>query len=204
MSGNEQYQRRRPSGRRAGDSGTRDAIQDAALTLFAEDGYDATSIRAIAAAAGVDPALVRHFYTDKPTLFAAMFAARLDIPATLAATLAGDPETRGRRLTDTYLRMWDDPATRPTLLALVKAAMTSGSAATMLAEAMGVAMAMNTQGTGIAPPRLVLAASHLLGVAIARHILKFPPIVTMTHDELVAAVSPAIQGYLDPGAPAAG
>lgn len=188
---------KRPPGRPPGDSGTREAILDAALLLFAERGYDATSMRAIAAEAGVDPALVRHFHSDKATLFAATFADRSGIPERLARCLAGDPATRAHRLADTYLGLWEDPDTRPILLAVAKAAMTSPHA-DELPKIIGAAVSRG----GIADPNgqdgrlLVLASSHLLGTAIARHILHTPPIASMTHDQLIDAVTPAIHCYV--------
>ena len=84
------------TGRRAGNSGTRDAILDAATALFAERGYEGASMRTIAAAAGVDPALIRHFFDDKDTLFATVIADRTIIFQQLAASLPGDPSPRNR------------------------------------------------------------------------------------------------------------
>ena len=80
---------RRPSGRRRGDSGTRQAILDAAREQFAARGYDGASLRAIAAAAGVDPALIRHFHGSKGDLFAATVDFPADLPRRLEAAVAG-------------------------------------------------------------------------------------------------------------------
>jgi AcrR family transcriptional regulator len=190
--------RRRPTGRRPGDSGTRDAILDAALAMFAERGYDRTSVRAIAAEAGVDPALVRHFYTDKDTLMTITLTSRTPIAQRLAEGLEGDWETLGLRLSDTYLRLWEEPDTRPIVMALVKSAMTSPQAAALLPQIF-IASARS------ALPNLdearsagfILAVSHLFGTAMARHILQIPALQAMTHDELVASVGPVIQHYLD-------
>ncbi|WP_282947934.1 TetR/AcrR family transcriptional regulator [Cellulomonas endometrii] len=188
---------RRPTGRRAGDSGTRDAILDAALRLFAEHGYDGASIRAIASAAGVDPGLVRHFFGDKDALFASVLADRTTIPARVAAAMADDSSTAGRAATDTYLRMWEEPGTRPILLALVRSATTSARAAAMLREIILTRVqgepGMDDERIG----RVGLAASQLLGVAVARHVIELPPVVRLSHEELVDQVAPTIQRYLD-------
>ena len=85
-----------PPRRRAGNSGTRDAILDAAISLFSERGYESSSMRAIAAGAGVDPALIRHFFSDKETLFATAIADRTPIFEQLAASLAGIPPASER------------------------------------------------------------------------------------------------------------
>lgn len=188
--------RSRPTGRRTGDSGTRDAILDAALALFAARGYESASLRAIAAAAGVDPALIRHFFGDKETLFATVVADRTAIPERIGAAVAGDPSTAGRAVTDTYLRLWEEPGTGAILRALVRSATTSDGAARMLREVLlgrvlGQAGVGAEQLTGVA-----LAGSHLLGVAVARHVVALPPIADLSHEALVDQVAPTIQRYL--------
>lgn len=188
--------RRRPSGRRAGDSGTREAILDAARDLFAERGFEAASVRAIAARAGVDPALIRHFFSDKEKLFASTMATRTVIPERLATALIGDPATLGRRLTDAYLQLWEDADTRPILLGLVRSAMTTEKGAQMLVEALSAQVRDVTPFPNRAAG-MVLAGAHLFGVAVARHVLKSPIISEVEHEELVDLVTPAIQRYID-------
>ena len=179
-----------------GDSGTRDAILDAALDLFAERGYEGASTRAIAAAAGVDPALIRHFFTDKQTLFATVVADRSAIPERLAASLEGDPAALGERVTDAYLRLWEDPGVLPILLALVRSATTSEEGVDLLRELLGSRVQTQTHTDPGRMRSLALAASHLFGVAFARYIIKLPPMVEIDHDTLVATVGPTIQRYL--------
>lgn len=189
--------RRGPVGRRSGDSGTREAILDAAGTLFAERGYDGASLRAIAAAAGVDPALIRHFFGDKQTLFMTVVADRSTVIERLAGSLQGDQDAAGRRMTDTYLRLWEEPQTRPVLMALVRSATTSEHAAGMLRDLLlgrvreKVGAPDDERMRGIA-----IAGAHLLGVAIARHVVRLPPIAALGHDALVDEVAPTIQRYL--------
>lgn len=154
-------------------------------------------MRAVAAHAGVDPALVRHFYTDKDTLLTATLAGRTSIPARLTECLPGDPGTVGNRLADIYLQLWEEPATQPILLALVKSAMTSEHAAAMLPQIL--TNSARTAMPALDDPRstrLILAVTHLFGTAVARHILKIPALTAMTHDELVATIGPVIQRYL--------
>lgn len=189
---------RRP-GRRSGDSGTRDAILDAALELFAERGFDGASVRAIAARAGVDPGLIRHFFGDKESLFIATVGDRTLIPERMSSSYAGDPHQAGRRITENYLRMWDEPATRPLLLAVVRSASTSQLAVAMMRDMLGARI---SETTGLAPddPRmqsLALAASHLLGVAFARHVVQLPALVALDRDALVDLIAPTVQRYLD-------
>lgn len=196
----------RPTGRRSGDSRTRDAILDAARELFAERGYNGASVRAIAAEAGVDPGLIRHFFTDKESLFVTTMADRTVIPQRMAAVFSGtDQETLGARMADTYLRLWDDGQTRPILLGLARSAMTSRHAADLLAEVLSTSAGLpefpssdSWRAQGVA-----LAMSHLFGVAVARHVLQIPAIVTLSHDDLVAHIAPAVQHYLTTLAPEA-
>lgn len=127
----------RAAGRRAGDSGTREAILDAARRRFADHGYDGATIRAIAADAAVDPALVHHFFGSKEQLFVA--AMRLPVaPGEILAALAPgarDPGvSTGEQLIRTALAAWEEPGVRATFLGLLRSALTSEQAATMLRE----------------------------------------------------------------------
>jgi AcrR family transcriptional regulator len=188
--------RKRPGGRRAGDSGTREAILDAATELFSQRGYDGSSLRAIAAAAGVDPALIRHFFGGKDTLFAAVVADRTTIMERLAGSLAGDQRSAGLRVAGTYLRLWEDPQTRPVLLAITRSATTSERAAQMLTEALGGKIRAAAGQDAERTRRVALAGSHLFGLAVARHIIKQPSLAEMDLDQLIAQVAPTIQRYL--------
>lgn len=194
----ERVPRKKPTGRRTGDSGTRDAILDAALNLFSERGFEGTSIRAIASAAGVDPALIRHFFGDKDTLFIETVADRTVIPSRIAAAFPGDAHDIGRRVTDNYLRLWDDPQTKPILLALARSAATSPRAAVMMRDLLGARVG-ETVGMRLDDPRargLALAASHLLGVAFARHVIELPALAAADRDTLVDEIAPTVQRYL--------
>lgn len=189
----------RPTGRRAGKSRTRDDILDAALELFAEHGYDGTSLRAVAASAGVDHGLIRHFYGDKAQLFASTIADRTVILERLAGALTGGPDGIGLRVTDTYLRMWEEPGTRPILLALVRSATNSPRAANLLEDIFGTrirAQNPSADRDDAQMQRVAIAGSHLMGLAFARHIVKLQPIADANLDDLVAAVAPTIQRYL--------
>jgi AcrR family transcriptional regulator len=189
--------RKRPTGRRAGDSGTRDAILDAALACFSERGFEGASLRAIAADAGVDPALIRHFFGDKERLFATVVADRTSVYERLAAALPGDTRGRGRRVTDTYLGLWEARDTGPVLMAVARSAMTSENAARMLRDALGGKVRAQVGDLDAAhSQRLAIAGAHLFGVAVARHILKVPAIAELEHEDLVAHVAPTIQRYL--------
>lgn len=188
--------RQRPTGRRPGDSGTRDAILDAALALFADRGYDGASLRAIAAAAGVDPGLIRHFFGDKEGLFATAVADRMQVADLLARAASADPATVGRAMTEAYLGLWEDPGTGPIVRALVRSATTSPGAAHMMREMIGPRLRDATGGDADLARRVALAASNLLGVAVARYVVQVGPVVDLPRDELVDRLAPVVQHYL--------
>jgi len=185
------------SGRRPGASDSRAAILAAAQRLFAERGYDATSVRAVAAAARVDPALVLHFFGSKAELFAKSLQLPLD-PAEIAALLQGDSADLGRRLAQFYFRrIFRDR--RATVLSLLRSAVSNPEAAEMLRRAI--------EGTAIvALERLVpreeaalrgeLCASHMMGLFLARHILGVEPIASEDDERLIDIVAPVLQQYL--------
>jgi AcrR family transcriptional regulator len=189
-----------PGGRRPGDSGTRDALLGAAARLFAERGYDGASMRLIAGEAGVDPALIRHFFGDKQGLYAATLADDSNINQALAAVLTGDPAEVGRRASAAYLGLWEDEPTATTLRALFRSAVASDKAVNAFTQV----MAPHILAAG--PPRLsaplalrhvALAGAQLLGIAVGRYVLALEPLATMTRDEVVDAVAPAIQRHLE-------
>lgn len=190
----------RRAGRRPGKSNTRNLLLEAARELFAERGYDGASLRDISAAAGVDPGMIRHYFGDKETLFVTAMTEQTNIPERLASAFEGPPEQLGARAADTYLRLWEDETTRQILTGLVRSAMTSPRGAELLAEVLTGRAAKH------APPQennearargLLLAASHLFGTAVARSVFQVPPLATMSHDELVEEIAPAIQRYLE-------
>jgi len=119
-------------GRRPGPSSTRDEIVAAAAARFAAAGYDATSMRQVAAAAGVDPALVRRFFGDKEGLFTAVAAALIDPEAAAAAVAAGPPGQAGERVLRYFLGLLGDIQRPGPLLGLVRSAVTSEHAAILM------------------------------------------------------------------------
>jgi AcrR family transcriptional regulator len=188
------------TGRRAGDSGTRTAILAAAREQFAGKGYNGASLRTIAAAAGVDPALIRHFFGSKDDLFVATLEIPQELLRRLAEALGGDPGSLGERLVRTYLELWEDPASAESVLATVRSAIASGRAADRLQALLGARLHADVPGLVDRPDgelRAGLIGSHLFGVAVARHVLRVKPIVELDLDTLVALCAPAIQRYLD-------
>ena len=199
--------RSRRSGRRSGDSGTKEAILAAARTRFGDHGYDGATIRGIAADAGVDAALVHHFFGTKERLFAA--AMRLPVvPSELvAAALAAAAQEPGQSLGELMLRTvlgaWDVAEARATFLGLLRSAMTSEQAAGMLREfATETILGRIAAAAAPGPPgadgqfRAALVASQVLGLALARYVLEIEPIAHARTDDLAAAIGPTLERYL--------
>jgi len=195
------------SGRCSGDSGTKEAILAAARTRFGDHGYDGATIRGIAADAGVDATLVHHFFGTKERLFVAAMRLPVVPGELLAAALAPDAREPGRsqgeHLLLTALKTWDVPEMRATFLGLLRSAVTSEQAAGMLREFATEAVLGRIAGAAAPGPpgadqqfRAALVASQVLGLALARYVLEFDPLVQAGADDLAAAIGPTLERYL--------
>jgi AcrR family transcriptional regulator len=187
------------TGRRPGDRDTRDAILQAARRCFGDHGFTGATIRMIAGEAGVDPALVLHYFGAKADLFAA--AVELPVaPSEIVATLADvDPDRLGETLLRMVVGLWEDPEGRTAWLGLVRSATSDERAARMLRELLtdGMFRAFaEALGVVDAERRLALVASQIVGLGVARHVIGLEPLATMAADDLVAAVAPTLQRYL--------
>ncbi|PRH79828.1 TetR/AcrR family transcriptional regulator [Streptomyces solincola] len=192
---------RRPGGRRPGETRTRAAILDAARTCFAERGYDATSLRRIAAEAGVDQALLHHFYGTKENLF----LQALELPArmreAIGAAARGPRDGLGERLVRAHLTVWEDLSARPALLTLVRSAPVHQAAAAHLREnlggVLGAALAEPIGGGEDARLRANLVATQLIGLSLTRYILALEPLADADADTVAGLYSPALQAVID-------
>jgi AcrR family transcriptional regulator len=194
---------RRGPGRRPGATDTRGEILAAARTEFADNGYDGATIRGIARTAGVDPALVHHYFGGKEQVFVAAMALPFDPAVELPKVLAGDPGQRGERATRFFLSIWSDADSRAPFLALLRSATTSEAAAAMLRSFVQQALLARVAATVADVPdrelRIALSASHLVGLALLRYVIKVEPLASASDDEVVAIVAPTIQRYLSGG-----
>ncbi|MFV2009213.1 MULTISPECIES: TetR family transcriptional regulator [unclassified Micromonospora] len=190
----------RRTGRRPGNPDTREAILAAARQVFGERGFDQASVRAIAAAAGVDPALVHHYFGTKDNLFLAAMDAPVDPGELLPQALAGGPEQVGERLVRLVLGVWDSPA-GVAALALLRSALTNDWTARLMREFVTTQIIRRVLGQldldqAELPVRSALVASQMAGLLVVRYILRLAPLSTMAADEVAAAVGPTIQRYL--------
>ncbi|MCR1783586.1 TetR family transcriptional regulator [Nocardioides carbamazepini] len=185
-------------GRRRGSPDTRAAILAAARARFAEAGFAGTTIRGVAGAAGVDPALVHHYFGSKDDLFVAALELPVDPRAVLADRVAGPLEGAGERLLRALLSVWDDPAVRPALLAMVRRLIEPGGDALFREGFLPVVLVPLGSALGVDAPerRMQLVASQVIGVIVLRYVVRAEVIVAMDADALVAAYAPVLDGFL--------
>ena len=172
----------------------------AARTAFAEKGFDGATIRGIAAAAGVDPALVHHYFGTKDALFLAAVEAPADPGTLLPEILDGDPARLGEGIVRVFLRLWDGPL-QPAGLALVRSAVANEWSARLLAEFLATRVLRRVVATLEVPAaereaRGALVASQLVGLVMARYVLRLEPLASADAATLVGAIGPTLQRYL--------
>jgi AcrR family transcriptional regulator len=192
------------SGRRPGNSGSRERILAAARLSFAQSGYDATTIRGIAAAAGVDPALVRHYFGSKEHLFVVALEFPVDPVEFVPRLLDPGIDGLGERIASFFLEAWDTPGGRP-FLALLRSVASNEQAAEALRQFVSREVLSRVAAILVLDRpqlRAALAASHLIGLAMTRYVVRLEPIASASRDDLARAVGPSIQRYFDQPLPA--
>lgn len=183
-----------PAARPRDSEATRGAIKAAARDRFAADGYEKTTIRAVAIAAGVDPALVMRYFGNKEGLLAAAADFDLRMPDLSAAP----PDTIGTRMAEHFLDRWEQDES---FTALLHAAVTHQVARDRLLEVIfasevSVATARLAAHQESVPARVGLVASQVLGTALCRYVLRLPPVVDMPRDDLIIWLGGTLQRYL--------
>jgi AcrR family transcriptional regulator len=186
-------------GRRPGGEDTRAGILDAAKAAFGERGYEGATVRDVARRAGVDAALVHHYFGTKQRLFLAAMEFPVDVATVVPRVLAGGEAGVGERFVAFVVDLWDRPEVRPTILAVVRSATTDPVAADML-RAILTEGPLRALATAIDRPdadaRVALAGSQLVGLAMARYVVRLEPLASMPPHEVAAAVGPVVERYL--------
>ncbi|GAA2466226.1 MULTISPECIES: TetR/AcrR family transcriptional regulator [Streptomyces] len=183
----------------AAGPGTRERILEAARAEFAERGYDKTSVRGIAKAAGVDPALVHHYFGTKDEVFAAAIELSFEPALIIPAIVGGPAEGIGERLARYFLSVWENPVTRAPLLAVIRSALTHEAAAKVLRGFVLRRLLQRVAADLDVPDpefRAELAASHMIGIAILRYVVQVEPLASARPEDIVAMVAPTLQRYL--------
>ncbi|MEJ8658996.1 TetR family transcriptional regulator [Streptomyces sp. MS1.AVA.4] len=172
---------------------TRAAILEAARERFAADGYERATIRAIAKDAGIDPSMVMRYYGNKEGLFIAASEIDLRLPE-LGAAPGRDV---GAVLVSHFLDRWEDDEV---LTAMLRVGVTNTAGAERMRQVFRSQLLPVAAGVCPVPEevprRAALAGSQILGMALARYVLRIPPAVDMTKDEVIAWLAPTIQRYL--------
>jgi AcrR family transcriptional regulator len=168
--------------------------------LFAQRGYQGTTMRAVAAEAGVNAALVHHYFGAKDQLFVAALRLPLNPAEAIDALLAAGPRAQfARRFVRFFIAAWRDPQTGPALQAVLRSAVATEQGAAMvrgLAE--NVLLERSARALGVPPIRVAVAVTHLLGLMLGATIVRVEPLASAGDEELAALVTPAIERYLRP------
>jgi AcrR family transcriptional regulator len=178
---------------------SRKTVLTAAKERFARDGYEKTTLRAIARDAHVDPSMVLYLFGSKADLFRESLQLIID-PALLASAMADGEGTLGERLVRQYLHVWEMPETGATMAAMLASATSNSDAneafrgfirtyvLTAVSEVIG--------GDERARLRAMLAATSLVGTALMRYIMKVPPLATLPVDDVARLLAPTVTRYL--------
>lgn len=183
-------------GRRTGSPDTQELIRDAARLRFMADGYRAVTLRAIAADAGVDVALVSYYFSSKQGLFTAAMALPANPAEVFASQIDGDLETLAERVLRLMMSIWDDPETGTPLRTMASAAAVEPELNRLVREAIGreiIERLAERLGDPDGDRRAAAFAAQMSGVIFSRYIFRFEPIASMAPDDVVRHLGPALQ-----------
>ena len=175
---------------------SRSAILDAARKRFGAEGFERTTIRAVAADAGIDPSMVMRYYGSKDGLFAAATDVELQLPDLTTVPRSG----LGEALIRHWVELWEGDLAHESMIILLRSSITNEAAAKRLREVF-IAQVIRAVSAMVEDPkeaatRAGLVSSQMLGLALTRYVLKLPPVVAIDREAIVAGVGPTIQRYL--------
>jgi AcrR family transcriptional regulator len=176
---------------------TEAAILEAARELFADVGFEKTTIRSVAAKAGIDPALVMQYYGNKEGLFAASARWHVDHKRMIDATLGEIPQTA----LDDVLAAFEAPATRDATVALFRNCLTHDSALEIVRDEVlceNQATVAKTIGGDDADLRAGLLAATLMGLTLARYLLRIPAVESASREDLERVLLPVLTALVSP------
>ena len=195
--------RGRPKGSTTGT--TKAAILRAASKEFSHAGYEAASLRSVARRAGVDPALVHHYFKDKDDLFVQTMHIPVNPGEIIAQAATAPLEQMGEALVRALLTTWRKPAFRTAATAMIRGLISSSSATKILRPFLQKEI-FSRLGSRLpedsAEPRMALVASQIIGLIVARYIIDLEPLASMDDEQVIELVAPTIQRYLTGELPA--
>jgi AcrR family transcriptional regulator len=185
-------------GRRPGAPDTRAEILASARELFAARGFGSTSVRAVAADAGVDPALVHHYFGTKDDLFVAALEIPVDPRELLSPVIELGEDGAAERLLRILLGVWDNPENRLPLVGLFRGLLEPAGERLLREGFLPVVLIPVGERLGIEHPelRMPLVASQIIGLILLRYVVEVEPIASMSVDRVVATYAPVLQRYL--------
>lgn len=190
--------RARPRGRRPAGENTRAALLDAATVEFTERGFDGATVRAIAKQAGVDPAMVNHWFGGKDGLFVAAMEIPINPEEIVHRILDGDPEHSAERTLRLFLSVWDANG-GGALAALMRSVASHEQAARMMRDFVGRVI-FGRVISAVAPDqfelRAALCGTQIAGLAMVRYVIRLEPLASADHNTVVTAIAPNLQRYL--------
>ena len=186
-------------GRPSGNSDTRARLIEAARTLFQERGYDATSVRAIAGAAGVDAAMINHYFGGKEGLFQEAMDLPVSPAKTFRAVLDGiTPASIPARIAAHYVEVWEGADSGPAMIALLRRAISDPDQVQVLRSRMTeglllpIAEVLSSDHPDDAQLRVAVIVSQLFGMMVARHILRLPPLADLSVEQMRLVIEQVI------------
>lgn len=185
-------------GRRKAGADTRATLLEAAREEFMQRGYSGATVRAIAARAGVDPAMVNHWFGNKEGLFSAAVSLPVNLADVAQELVAGDPAQLGERIVRRFLAVWDT-AGGSRFVALMRSVATHEESVVMLREfVISVLFGPVTRAIGAdnADLRAALCGSQIIGLGITRYVMRLEPLASADHDTVAGAIAPNLQRYL--------
>jgi AcrR family transcriptional regulator len=188
------------AGRRPGPTRTPEDILVAARGLFAERGFQGTTMRAVASSAGVNPALVHHYFGSKQQLFIAALNLPLNPAEVVENVLASGPrEQFAERFVRVFVTLWRDPTTGQPLRAVLRSAASTDEGAALVRNLVqAVLLERISAALGVPKLRVAVAMSHLIGLVLGATVIAIEPLASASDDELVELIAPTIHRYLSP------
>lgn len=188
------------TGRRTGEPDTRGAILRAARELFAESGFSRTTLRAVAARAGCDVALIPYYFSSKRGLFVAAMELPIDAAAIVGSAADGPREHLGERLAAAFVTVWDDPDTGPAMRGFLRASISDETIAGTFGEFLSQELLpLIAERVGISRDTAKVLISMMFGMAVMRRLVAVPAFAEHTTDELIAMLGPRLQSVIDFG-----